>query len=256
MFTDSFFLLGGNVSKSLSPEIYNFLFKHFNLKMNYSGFSIDKNNFESLINILKKIPEIKGFNITYPYKEHALKFTLPDAEAKIIGGINTIVKKNNDFYSFNTDGMGFVKFAGKNYLKNTNSIAILGTGITGRSIAYNIRKKYADSKITFFSRNKTNIQNKNFFNSFFFDIINYEKFNCSDFDLIINVTPVCFDDLKLNMETFCGKIFDINYFNCKNSYGGGVDLLTGQALLNFEIFTGINADNLYEQIKTNLLEVE
>ena len=107
MFTDSYYLIGEDISHSFSPEIYNFLFKKYNLNNNYSGFSFKRTDFENVICSLMKIQNLNGFNITFPFKKNIIRFTECSEEVNIIGGANTVIKRSDKFYSYNTDGRGF-----------------------------------------------------------------------------------------------------------------------------------------------------
>ena len=64
-----FFVIGNKTSKSLSPTIFNYWFKKYNIKAKYSFVEVEKKNLNKTI--LKKINDKKttGFNVTIPFKK-------------------------------------------------------------------------------------------------------------------------------------------------------------------------------------------
>lgn len=71
-----------------------------------------------------------ALNITNPYKQEIIKYLDEiDVEAKKIGSVNTIIKKDNKLYGYNTDLYGFKKTIEKyNIMLKNKSILILGNG--------------------------------------------------------------------------------------------------------------------------------
>ncbi|MGM0608022.1 MAG: shikimate dehydrogenase family protein [Candidatus Muiribacteriota bacterium] len=250
MFTDSYCVLGKNVQKSLSPEIYKFLFSHYKINASYSHYSIEEKDFKNSMEVLIKIPEIKGINITYPFKKRGMNFCIPFKSAQLAGGVNFLYRAEKKLCGYNTDGAGFIKCI-KNRLNKIKKVGILGTGVTGKSIAYALKEKGVD--IVFFSRNPEN--KKNIFEKEGFNILSYSRLNFKNFDLIVNVTPVYFSELKLNKDINYDKIFDINYKEADDLNFNAIDLLINQALINFNIMTDINAEFFFKKIKNNLLSL-
>ena len=119
-----YFLVGKRLDYSLSKEIHQMLGN-----LNYQLFSTS--SFEE---ILKK--DFLGINITNPYKEKAYNACdKVDDVSKRIGIVNTIIKKDNLLYGFNTDYQGF-----KSLLEHYNievkgqRIALIGGGNTSKTI--------------------------------------------------------------------------------------------------------------------------
>ncbi|PLX19008.1 MAG: hypothetical protein C0601_03080 [Candidatus Muiribacterium halophilum] len=245
MSTRSLFLIGNNISHSLSYKIYGYLFKKYDINMIYSNIDINPLGAKSFLSILPCIQNITGLNATYPYKQLLLEYGEADNITNEIGGANILYYSSDKIKVDNTDGPGIVNFV-KRYKIKTNRIAILGTGITARAFSYNLLKRC--DLIDVYSREPNKVNNKSFFSEKGIVIKDYNELCTVYYDIIFNVTPVSFEALDLKETINCGKLFDVNY-NCLNyDYFNGIYLLIEQALINFRIWTGIDADCEYKQL--------
>ena len=127
-------LIGKNISYSFSEKYFSKKFKKDKIQnCRYKNF--DLNNIKDLVNILKE-NNLKGLNITIPYKEQVLSY-LDEIEnnAKLIGAINTIkINNDNTLTGYNTDFIGFIESL-KPYLNsNCKKALILGTGGASKAI--------------------------------------------------------------------------------------------------------------------------
>lgn len=125
--------------------------------------------------------DFSGINVTIPYKQAVIPFLdeISD-EAKKIGAVNTIVKKEGKLFGFNTDFFGMralIKSAGLGLENKT--VLILGTGGTSKT-AVEVSKSLGATEIVKVSRKKSS-------DTVTYDEV-YEKF--SGADVIINTTPV------------------------------------------------------------------
>ena len=66
------YVIGSNVSKSLSPLIHNYLFKKLNIDAIYKACSITDSNSVSKLLLKIKNKDIRGVNVTNPYKEKVI----------------------------------------------------------------------------------------------------------------------------------------------------------------------------------------
>jgi len=92
--------------------------------------------------ILNEDSNIKGLNVTIPYKELVIPYLDKlDKKAKRIGAVNTIkISKKGKLKGYNTDYYGFKKSI-EPYLNSQHKKAlILGTGGASKAIAYALRK--------------------------------------------------------------------------------------------------------------------
>ena len=104
-----FGLLGKNISYSFSKKYFTDKFNQLGLlDHSYENFDMESiDNFPIVLN--ENIDNLKGLNVTIPYKEDVFKYLDElDEEAEEIGAVNTI--KILDGYrlkGFNTDVYGF-----------------------------------------------------------------------------------------------------------------------------------------------------
>ena len=68
-----FAIIGSPISHSLSPTMHNYWFKKYNINAEYELLDIDKNEIQNVIDRIKN-KEIKGINVTLPYKNSVIPF--------------------------------------------------------------------------------------------------------------------------------------------------------------------------------------
>jgi shikimate dehydrogenase len=176
----NFGLIGKSLSHSFSRSYFekkfieNELNDHF-----YKNFELE--TIEQFSNVLKT-QNLKGLNVTNPYKESIIPF-LDELSigAKEIGAVNCINIVNGKTIGYNTDAYGFGQSI-KPFLDTTHGRAlILGTGGASKAVAYALKKIGVE---VFFATSS----NKKNTNTFFYDEINEGMM--SAFKLIINTTPL------------------------------------------------------------------
>ena len=80
---------------------------------------------------------IKGFNVTIPYKEDVLAYLDQlDAKAAKIGAVNTIKITENGLKGFNTDAYGFEKSLAPSLRPHHKKALILGTGGASKAVRF------------------------------------------------------------------------------------------------------------------------
>lgn len=174
-------LLGRNISYSFSKAYFKKKFESEGISnISYENFDIETIN--ELPKILKTTPNLKGFNITIPYKEAIIPFIDKlNKKAKEIGAVNTVkISKKNKLIGYNTDCYGFKKSI-KPYLKSEHKKAlILGTGGASKAIAYTLKTLNIDYKYV----SRTARKGIDFtYNSLTEDILKQHQ-------IIINCTPL------------------------------------------------------------------
>jgi shikimate dehydrogenase len=91
--------------------------------------------------LLQNNPDLKGLNITIPYKEQVLKFvTQLSAEVKDIGATNCIKISGNQLIAYNTDIIGFEQSFCKLLQPHHKKALVLGTGGSSKAVQYVLRK--------------------------------------------------------------------------------------------------------------------
>lgn len=129
-------LIGYPLSHSFSKKYFTEKFEKEGLSnYGYENFSIDSiNKFEE---ILASNPDLRGLNVTIPYKELILPF-LTDVSAVVreIGACNCIRINKDQLEGFNTDVTGFRK-SFKLFLKpHHRNALVLGTGGAAKAVGY------------------------------------------------------------------------------------------------------------------------
>ena len=132
-----FGIIGKPLNQTLSPKIFNAIFKKRNLPYRYLPFQVEKEHLKNLILCMKLI-DVEGLNVTAPYKESVISFLDGlDATAKESGSVNAIVRSKNRFIGYNTDGVGFSEalFEKKGFAPKGKNIVIVGEGGAAKGIA-------------------------------------------------------------------------------------------------------------------------
>jgi len=135
-----FGLIGKNIDYSFSKSYFTKKFESENLPHSYLNF--DLKSIDEFPEIIKSNKDLKGLNVTIPYKETIIPFLDKlDKKAKEIGAVNTIeITENGTLIGHNTDYYGFKKSI-KPYIKKHHKKAlILGTGGASKAIAYTLKK--------------------------------------------------------------------------------------------------------------------
>ena len=101
-------LIGKILGHSKSPEIFNEFFNKEGFdNSHYHLIEIDRIQ-DLKQTISNNYPNLKGFNVTVPYKEEIIPFLDEiSPSAKSIGAVNTVVINDNKWNGFNTDFNGF-----------------------------------------------------------------------------------------------------------------------------------------------------
>lgn len=152
-------LIGEKLGHSFSQRYFRQKFEREGLECDYELFELS--DITLLPDLLRSHPNLRGLNVTIPYKESALPYLdRISAEAHQIGAVNTI-KIDRDgngvprLAGYNTDAAGFRKSL-ETLLARRSDIAIperaliLGTGGAAKAAAYSLRSMGIDP--TFVSR--------------------------------------------------------------------------------------------------------
>lgn len=174
-------LLGRKLGHSFSKEYFTDKFAKLNLNDSYVNIELD--DVSEIVSFVKENKDLKGFNVTVPYKEAIIPY-LDDIDnvAKEVGAVNTVKVYNNGLLKgFNTDVIGFEKLLESTRLQdNKTTSLIFGSGGASKAVQYVLRKNNIPFKIV--SRN-VDLGIK----------ISYDEINSTGFSLyslVINTTPV------------------------------------------------------------------
>ena len=173
-------LIGKNISYSFSKKYFSGKFKKLK-KNNCEYVNFDLDNVAEFKSIFKLNKNIKGLNVTIPYKQAIIPYLDEiSTEAKKIGAINTIKIENGKLKGFNTDVYGFQKSL-KSIVEPLNYNAlILGWGGAAKGINFVLENFGFKIKIVSRKPVKAGMLRYNDLNK---EIINKTK-------LIVNCTPL------------------------------------------------------------------
>jgi shikimate dehydrogenase len=145
-------LIGYPLSHSWSADWFSDKFLKENwVDKKYLLFPLER--IEDFPDLIHKNPDIRGLNVTIPYKEKIINFLDElDDTAEMIGAVNTIFVHHNEGFpvlkGYNTDAEGFrlsMNFSG------FKKALILGTGGASKAVAFTLKKLGID--FLFVSRN-------------------------------------------------------------------------------------------------------
>ena len=172
-------LIGKNIGYSFSKTFFTIKFEQEKRKDTYCNFDISDIN--QLSEIIKKTENLKGLNITIPFKEAVIPLLdRVDKEASKIGAVNTIkINKEGKLIGYNTDHYGFANALMDFLPIKEKKALLLGTGGACKAIRYVLETMNFD--ITQVSRSKRE------------GSITYEDLNreiISENFLLVNCTPL------------------------------------------------------------------
>jgi len=173
-----FGLVGKNISYSFSRVYFSKKFEKLGLTDHtYSNF--DLKEISELKNVLSQ-HDIKGLNVTIPYKETIIPFLDDlDDDAKTIGAVNTIKCTKDGLKGYNTDAYGFKKSLEPLLGPEHKNALVLGTGGASKAIVFVLRQ--LGLTYQYVSRNPLEHQ------------LGYAQLDdsvCKEFQLVINCSPV------------------------------------------------------------------
>ncbi len=241
-----FTIFGNPVSHSKSPLMHNLSFKDLNYNGCYGRYKLEdgsqlRDKFLTL--------NLKGANITVPHKEEAYKACDElDKFAQKVGTVNTIIKKNNKLYGYNTDAPGFLKAIEE--FENSKKVLFLGAGGTAQSTS--IILKEAGYNITILNRSSKRLE---LYKDRGFQCYTFQNFKIDKFDLIINMTSAGLEDdslpcpieilkeivplAKACIDVIYGK--ETPFLKFAKDYNiqtkDGSDMLLYQGIIAFQYFT-------------------
>ena len=174
--TAQYGLIGYPLSHSFSPTYFNEKFVMENIDARYNAYAIP--SVEDLKTLLKEYPQLKGLNVTIPYKEQVLPLLNEiDVAAREIGAVNCIKIEVGKLIGYNTDHIGFAESLKPLLQPQHTHALVLVTGWAAKDVMYALLKLGIEYKIV--SRSGGDIQYADVDE----EVMNKHK-------LIINTTPL------------------------------------------------------------------
>jgi|TARA_B110000114_G_scaffold63367_1_gene67341 shikimate dehydrogenase len=200
-------LIGYNIGYSFSKTFFNFKFEKENRNDSYENFDIPV--LSEISEILENNPDLKGLNVTIPYKKSIIQLLDEvDKEALQIGAVNTIkINKDGTLKGYNTDHYGFSKALMEFLPIKEKKALVLGTGGASKAVKYVL--EIMNFEVTQVSRTKTD--NNITYTDLNRDIIkqNYLIVNCTPLGTFPNIEEC--PDIPYEYLTEDHLAFDLTY---------------------------------------------
>ena len=179
---DKYGLIGYPLGHSFSISYFNEKFENEDIDAVYENFEIPR--IEDIKEIVDSNPELKGLNVTIPYKEQVLKYLKSiSPEAKAIGAVNVIRIEHKGNKSilrgYNSDVIGFTKSIAPILNTFHKKALILGTGGAAKAVQYGLQSLGLETM--YVSRTKKR------------HILTYEEITpeiIQAYNVIVNCTPL------------------------------------------------------------------
>ena len=139
---DKYGLIGYPLGHSFSIGYHNQRFADEGINAKYINFEIS--NIEQLIEVLSQNPDLKGLNVTIPYKEKVMEYLdYISPEARAIGAVNVIrvihEGKKIVLRGYNSDVIGFTQSIEPMLESYHKKALVLGTGGASKAVAYGLK---------------------------------------------------------------------------------------------------------------------
>ena len=253
-------LVGHPLDQSASKRMHTQALKDAGINGHYINF--DTVSLDGLDDVIRDY-EIKGLNVTIPYKDDILAYIdVEDQSAKNTGAASMIVNTGDRLIGSNTDVDG-AKFALERAgveIEPGMRILVIGSGGMAMACCYLFTNKGAE--VTIIGRNQKTV--KDLCRKFGCETT--DKFDPSEYEMIVNCTPIGMyeeerypiDITKIRSEQV---IFDVVYTKetqlekvgaergCR--IVPGLDMLIGQGMRAFEVWTGKKPD--YDSMRRSLV---
>lgn len=139
-----FGLIGETLKHSFSERYFEEKFTKLGLKdYDYRNFEIS--SIEEFTKLLEFFPELRGVNVTFPYKQQIMEYLdFIDPEAELVGAVNVVLiqhfENKNVLRGYNTDIYGF-EVSLLNFVRASNVKAlVLGTGGASKAVTFVLKK--------------------------------------------------------------------------------------------------------------------
>ena len=246
-------VIGNPIEHSLSPFIHSRFGSNEGLNLDYKAYRVEQGAFDGFISEFFSDKYAKGLNVTLPLKNLAatnIKGNISN-EAKFINAVNTIIKKDKQFFLESTDGSGFIDDLHKKSINpEGKKILILGAGSAVESILYKLYNSRPEH-ITIVNRTKEKAESlcANYKNP---EVVT-TSMKDSKYDLIVNGSSAGltgeFSGPSNISVSESAVFYDLNYSLAKTPFGewaeeysnqvyDGIGMLVNQAALSFNHWFG------------------
>jgi shikimate dehydrogenase len=136
-------LIGNPLKHSFSKGFFNDKFAAENIDAEYINFEIP--TIKDFKSIIKNNPQLKGLNVTIPYKEQVIPYLDQLSEnAELIGAVNVVKidskKGKPRLTGYNSDIIGFKQSIGPMLQEHHKRALVLGTGGSAKAIYLGLKQ--------------------------------------------------------------------------------------------------------------------
>ena len=271
--TMRFAVIGDPIAHSKSPDIHLPVLQRLCRDATYERVQVKTGGLDTWMKRVRD-EKIDGFNVTMPQKIDIIPYLDKiDADAKLYGAVNTVIRRGDKLYGSNTDGNGFLTmFTQRGRSFESADIVMLGAGGAATTIALKIANEKPKS-VTVMARAEEKEKMQLICDTIkkidpkiktTYDTLTSENLSkyCVKANVLINATPIGMKDVGDEFENFeflktmqkdsavCDLIYhpmETNLLKNAEQNGlnaiGGIGMLINQALL---------ADEMYIDKKINL----
>ena len=139
---DKYGLIGYPLGHSFSVNFFNQKFEDEHINAKYINFEIP--DISQIIEVVSANPELKGLNVTIPYKERVIEFLDQlSPEARAIGAVN-VIRVSHDggkirMKGYNSDVIGFTQSIEPMLESHHKKALVLGTGGASKAVCYGLK---------------------------------------------------------------------------------------------------------------------
>lgn len=178
----TFGLIGKKLSHSFSQRYFTEKFIEQHISASYQNFELE--SIELLPDLLAQTPNLRGLNVTIPYKTAIIPhLTSLDKLAEFVGAVNTVKVVGTHRIGYNTDVIGFRDSLTEFYQGQPGGKAlVLGSGGASKAVQYTLEHFFAFDSVDVVSRSESDDPH-----------ISYESLQetgLSEYRLIVNASPV------------------------------------------------------------------
>ena len=254
-------VFGNPIKQSKSPIIHKMFAEQVGIDIEYTAKLAPVQGFSDCAIEFFKDPEVKGCNVTAPFKLDAFNFADQLSEvATTAGAVNTLKRLDNGkILGDNTDGGGLVNDILNQGVNLTDmNILLIGAGGASRGVLMSILKQNPASLSIVNRTVETAQQLVGIGNSIStqaqLTALSFAQLDSLKFDIVINATSLSLTDELPDIPKSCVKnaalVYDMVYRrqptaflkwakeNGAKTTIDGLGMLIGQAALSFQIWTG------------------
>ena len=257
-------VIGDPVLHSLSPALHNTMLQALGLNYIYLCQPVPRGRAAEWL-AAARLAGYAGFNATMPHKEELLPLMDElDADAQLIGAVNTVCLRDGKAYGYNTDGEGFLRaLADEGIHPAGKRVLVLGAGGAARAVCLKLVQagaevvvcnRTADKAAALCARDPEHLRPAGFDG----ETLRREAAQCR---LLVNCTSLGMEGAGRQFEDFSfldalphgAAVVDLIYAPAETELlrrarekghhtANGIGLLVNQAVLALERFTGAEID--------------